>query len=186
MMSREELAGVMAHGSWAHVKHRDTLTMAIAATIGGAIAMLANMAQFAMLFGMRSSDGENSNPFAAILMMILAPIAASLIQMAISRSREYVADAEGAAICGNPLWLASALRKLGQASQRIPMPEAESHPASAHLFIVNPLSGRNLAQLFATTSCPWRSVSCRLENAAYGRGVRPPRPASMRSRRGEV
>jgi len=166
LMSREELAGVMAH-ELAHVKHRDTLTSAIAATIAGAIAALANFAQFSLLFGM-GRDNENSNPFGAILMMLLAPLAASLIQMAVSRSREYAADAQGAAICGNPLWLASALRKLGQANQRIPMQEAETHPASAHLFIVNPLKGANVAQLFATHP-PLEERIRRLENAAYGR-----------------
>jgi heat shock protein HtpX len=148
ILSREELSGVMAH-ELAHVKHRDTLTSAIAATIAGAIAALANFAQMSLLFGM-GRDNENSNSFGAILMMLLAPLAASLIQMAVSRSREYAADAQGAAICGNPLWLAGALRKLGQANQRIPMQEAETHPASAHLFIVNPLKGANLAQLFST------------------------------------
>ena len=166
ILSREELAGVMAH-ELAHVKHRDTLTGAIAATIAGAIAALANFAQMSMLFGM-GRDNENGNGFGAILMMLLAPLAASLIQMAVSRSREYAADAQGAAICGNPLWLAGALRKLGQANQRSSMPEAESHPASAHLFIVNPLKGANLAQLFSTHP-PLEERIRRLENAAYGR-----------------
>jgi heat shock protein HtpX len=166
ILSREELSGVMAH-ELAHVKHRDTLTSAIAATIAGAIAALANFAQMSLLFGM-GRDNENSNSFGAILMMLLAPLAASLIQMAVSRSREYAADAQGAAICGNPLWLAGALRKLGQANQRIPMQEAETHPASAHLFIVNPLKGANLAQLFSTHP-PLEERIRRLENAAYGR-----------------
>lgn len=169
ILSREELAGVMAH-ELAHVKHRDTLTSAIAATIAGAIAALANFAQMAMLFGMGRSN-DNNSPFGAIgaiVMMILAPLAASLIQMAISRSREYAADAQGAAICGNPLWLSGALRKLGQANQRIPMQEAETHPASAHLFIVNPLKGKNVTQLFSTHP-PLEERIRRLENAAYGR-----------------
>lgn len=168
LMSRQEVAGVMAH-ELAHVQHRDTLISAIAATLGGAIAMLANMAQFALIFGLgRGSDREGGgNPFTALLMMILAPLAASLIQMAVSRSREYAADARGAAICGNPLWLASALRKLGQANNNRVMPEAESHPATAHLFIVNPLKGRNLAQLFSTHP-PLEERIARLEAAARG------------------
>ncbi len=168
LMNRQEVAGVMAH-ELAHVQHRDTLISAIAATIGGAISMLANMAQWAMIFGMgRSNDNEGGgNPFAALLMMILAPLAASLIQMAVSRSREYAADARGAAICGNPLWLASALRKLGRANSHQVMPEAESHPATAHLFIVNPLKGRNLAQLFSTHP-PLEERIRRLEAAAGG------------------
>jgi heat shock protein HtpX len=166
ILSREELAGVMAH-ELAHVKHRDTLTSAIAATLAGAIAALANFAQLSLLFGM-GRDNENGNGFGAILMMLLAPLAASLIQMAVSRSREYAADAQGAAICGNPLWLAGALRKLGQANQRSSMHEAEAHPASAHLFIVNPLKGAKLAELFSTHP-PLEERIRRLENAAYGR-----------------
>ena len=166
VLSREELAGVMAH-ELAHIQHRDTLTSAIAATIAGAIAALANFAQFSLLFGM-GRDNENSNGFGAILMMLLAPLAASLIQMAVSRSREYAADARGAVICGNPLWLANALRKLGQAKQRSSLQAAESHPASAHLFIVNPLKGPDLAQLFSTHP-PLEDRIRRLENAAYGR-----------------
>ena len=166
ILSREELAGVMAH-ELAHVKHRDTLTSAIAATIAGAIAALANFAQLSLLFGM-GRDNENSNGLGAILMMLLAPLAASLIQMAVSRSREYAADAQGAAICGNPLWLSGALRKLGQANQRTPMQEAQANPASAHLFIVNPLKGANLTQLFSTHP-PLEERIKRLEDAAYGR-----------------
>ncbi len=168
LLSREELAGVMAH-ELAHVQNRDTLIGAIAATFAGAIAMLANMAQFMMIFGMgRSSENQGGgNIFGAILMMILAPLAASLIQMAVSRSREYAADARGSAICGNPLWLAGALRKLDYANRRIPMPEAESHPASAHLFIVNPLKGRNVAQLFSTHP-PIEERIRRLEESARG------------------
>ncbi len=166
IMTREELAGVMAH-ELAHVEHRDTLIGAIAATIAGAIAMLANFAQFALLFGGRR-DGEGSNPFVMLITMILAPIAASLIQMAVSRSREFAADARGAAIAGNPLWLARALRKLSQANARIPMPDAETHPATAHMFIVNPLKGKNLAQLFSTHP-PVEERIRRLEAAASGR-----------------
>jgi heat shock protein HtpX len=152
LMSREELAGVMAH-ELAHVQHRDTLIGAIAATIAGAIAMLANMAQWALIFGMGrgNEDGDSGGGvLGGLLMMILAPIAASLIQMAVSRSREYAADARGAAIAGNPLWLASALRKLGAANGRTVMAAAEHNPSTAHLFIVSPLRGRSVAELFST------------------------------------
>lgn len=166
IMTRDELAGVMAH-ELAHVEHRDTLIGAVAATIAGAIAMLANFAQLALLFGGGRRDGEGSNPFAMLLMMILAPIAASLIQMAVSRSREYAADARGAAISGNPLGLASALRKLSSANSRIPMPDAETHPTTAHMFIINPLKGRSLAQLFSTHP-PVEERIRRLEAAAAG------------------
>lgn len=160
VMARDEIAGVMAH-ELAHVEHRDTLIGAISATFAGAIAMLANFAQFAMIFGMGRRN-EGGNPFAAILMMIIAPMAAGLIQMAISRSREYAADARGAAICGHPLWLSSALRKLATASKRTPM-----HTADAHLFIVNPLTVKNLSQLFSTHP-PVEERIRRLEAAAQG------------------
>ncbi len=151
LLDREELAGVLAH-ELAHVKHRDTLTGAIAATIAGAIAMLANMMQWALIFGLGRGDDrdEGGGILGALVMMIVAPLAASLIQMAISRSREFAADAEGARIAGNPLWLASALRKLEAMNRHVIMPEAESHPAAAHLFIVNPLKGRDIARLFST------------------------------------
>ncbi len=145
MMTREELAGVIGH-ELSHIKHRDTLTMTITATIAGAIGMLAN---FALFFG----GGRRNNPLGlvgALLIMILAPLAAMLVQMAISRTREYEADRAGAEVCGRPLWLASALEKLGQASGRIPNPAAERHPATAHLFIANPLGGTGTDNLFAT------------------------------------
>ncbi len=149
-LSDEEVAGVMAH-ELAHVKNRDTLIMTIAASIAGAIGMLAN---FAFLFGGSSSDEEgNSNPLGfvgVILAMILAPIAAMLVQMAISRSREYGADEEGARICGQPLWLASALGKLEAIAHQVPNARAERNPATAHLFIVNPLHGRSFDNLFST------------------------------------
>ncbi len=169
MLSKEELAGVMAH-ELAHVKNRDTLIGAIAATIAGAIAMLANMAQWAMIFGMgrHSDNSEGAGSLAGgILMMILAPIAATLIQMAVSRSREYGADGMGAAICGNPIWLANALRKLEMANRRIPMQAAETHPATAHMFIINPLNGRNLAEWFSTHP-PVEERIRRLEQAGRG------------------
>ncbi len=147
MLSREELSGVMGH-ELAHIKNRDILTGTIAATIAGAISMLANMAQWAMIFGGRSSDDdEGGSPIAGLLMIILAPIAAMVIQMAISRSREYVADADGARIAGNPRYLSNALRKLHNASQQIPM---HATPATAHMFIVSPLSGGGIVSLFST------------------------------------
>jgi heat shock protein HtpX len=143
ILSEDELAGVMAH-ELAHVKHRDILIGTIAATIAGAISYLAQMAFF---FGGRSDEDEGGNPLAGILMMILAPIAAMLIQMAISRSREYAADAGGAQLHGNPLALANALRKLHSGSQAIPM---HATPATSHMMIVNPLSGGSMMRLFST------------------------------------
>jgi len=143
ILSEEELAGVMAH-ELAHVKHRDILIGTIAATIAGAISYLGHMAFF---FGGRNDDDEGGNPLAGILMMILAPIAAMLIQMAISRSREYAADAGGAQLHGNPLALANALRKLHSGSQAIPM---HATPATSHMMIVNPLSGGSMMKLFST------------------------------------
>ena len=138
---------MMAH-ELAHVNHRDTLIMTIAATISGAIGMLA---QFGLFFGGgRDSEGRPTNPILGILAAILAPLAAMLVQMAISRSREYEADRGGAALCGNPLWLASALSRLEAGARQIPNHAAEANPASAHLYIVNPLTGGGLASLFAT------------------------------------
>ena len=144
ILSTEEVAGVMAH-ELAHVKNRDTLIMTITATVAGAISMLAT---FAMFFG-----GNRNNPLGligTILIMVLAPIAAMLVQMAISRTREYAADRAGAEICGHPLWLASALAKLERGAQTIDNPEAENNPATAHLFIVNPLHARSIDGLFST------------------------------------
>lgn len=147
ILSREELEGVIGH-ELAHVKHRDILISTIAATIAGAISYLAQMAQWAMIFGGRRDDEGEGNPIAALVMMIVGPIAAMLVQMAISRSREYAADAGGARIVGNPRSLANALKKLHMASQRIPLETA--NPATAHMFIVNPLSGGGLLRLFST------------------------------------
>ena len=144
ILSVNELEGVIAH-ELAHIKHRDILIGTVAATIAGAVSYLAHMAQWAMIFG--GSDDDDGNPFAAIVMMIVAPIAAMLIQMAISRSREYAADAGGARIAGNPGYLANALKKLHSASQQIPL---KAEPATAHMFIVNPLSGGRMARLFST------------------------------------
>ena len=157
MLDVEELEGVIAH-ELAHVKHRDILIGTVAATIAGAITYLAHMAQWAMIFGGR--DDDDGNPLVAIVMMIVAPIAAMLIQMAISRSREYAADAGGAHITGNPSGLAGALKKLGAASKQIPM---QAEPATAHMFIVNPLSGAKMAKLFSTHP-PMEERISRLEN----------------------
>ncbi|MBF0589827.1 MAG: zinc metalloprotease HtpX [Magnetococcales bacterium] len=150
ILNRDELAGVMAH-ELGHVMNRDILIGTLSATIAGAITMLANMAQWAMIFGGRDDEEGGGGGLSAILMMILAPLAATLIQMAISRSREYGADAAGARLCGDPLWLASALYKLTEEAQRTPpMQSVERNPSTAHLFIVNPLSGASLASLFST------------------------------------
>lgn len=149
-LSREELAGVMAH-ELAHIKNRDTLTMAVAATIGGAISMLAQYLQFGMLFGgHRDQNGGGLSFVTSLLAMLVAPFAAMLVQMAISRSREYQADRMGALICGNPRWLASALAKIQNAARRIPNEDAEAVPAAAHLFIINPLTGRGVDSMFST------------------------------------
>lgn len=145
MLTREEIAGVMAH-ELGHVKNRDILIMTVTATIAGAIGMLA---QFGFLFG-GSRDDERPNPIVMIGLMILAPMAAGLVQMAISRSREYEADRLGAEICGHPLWLAAALKKIAGIAEHVPNETAEANPASAHMFIVNPLSGRSMDNLFST------------------------------------
>lgn len=149
-LSPQEVEGVMAH-ELAHVKNRDTLIMTITATIAGAIGMIAN---FGMFFGGSHRDEEEGGGglglVGGILLAIIAPMAAMVVQMAISRTREYAADAEGARICGNPLWLANALERLEQAAHVIPNPRAERSPATAHLFIVNPLSGRGVDNLFST------------------------------------
>ena len=147
ILSREELQGVIGH-ELAHVKHRDILIGSIAATIAGAISYLAQMAQWAMIFGgNRGDDDEGGSPVAALVMMIVGPIAAMIIQMAISRSREYVADEGGARIAGNPRYLSEALKKLHMASQKIPM---DANPSTSHMFIVNPLSGGGIVKLFST------------------------------------
>lgn len=164
MLTREELAGVMAH-ELAHVRNRDILIGTVAATIAGAISMLATMAQWAMIFGGgRSDDDEGGGIIGLVAMMILAPIAAMLIQMAISRSREYQADATGARLCGNPMWLASALKKMDMASKRVPM---NASPATAHMFIVNPLRGGGVTKLFSTHP-PMDERVARLEKMAHG------------------
>ncbi len=150
VLSAEEIAGVMAH-ELAHIRNRDTLIMTITATIAGALGMLAN---FAMFFGSPRHDGQGNNgalgAVGAIVIMILAPVAAMIVQLAISRGREYEADRGGAEISGHPLWLAAALSKLEQAAHVVDNPQAEDNPATAHLFIVNPLHARSLDGLFSS------------------------------------
>ncbi len=142
MLSREEVAGVMAH-ELAHVRNRDTLTMTVTATLAGAIGMLAN---FALFFGARERGGL----LGGLAIMIFAPMAAALVQMAISRSREYEADRIGAEICGNPMWLASALKKIDRGARSTLNRQAERNPALAHMYIMNPLSGQGPDNLFST------------------------------------
>mgnify|MGYP000870221386 CR=1 FL=1 len=148
-LSHDEIAGVMAH-ELAHVKNRDMLTMTIAATLAGALGYLAN---FGFLFAGNRGEGEQRSPLAPIamlLVMIVGPMAAMLVQMAISRTREYEADRMGAQICGKPRALASALNNISQSARVISMPQADANPATAHLFIANPLSFGRMAQMFAT------------------------------------
>jgi heat shock protein HtpX len=150
VLSEHELEGVIAH-ELAHVKHRDILISSVAATIAAAIMMTARMAQFAALFGGYGGRGDDrdrgNNPIALLAMIILAPLAAALIQMAISRSREFAADAGGAAIAGTPYGLADALRKIDAVSKRVPL---DANPATAHMFIVKPFSGGGLSSLFSS------------------------------------
>jgi heat shock protein HtpX len=144
ILTKEEVAGVMAH-EFAHIKNRDILIMTITATIAGAISMLAN---FGMFFGGRRDQGPGM--IATLAMVILAPMAAMVVQMAVSRTREYEADKVGAEICQRPLWLSSALYKIADAAGRTPFPAAERNPAAAHMFIINPLSGERMDNLFST------------------------------------
>jgi heat shock protein HtpX len=146
LLSERELRGVMAH-ELAHVKHRDILISTISATMAGAISMLAN---FAMFFGGRDSEGRPANPIVGIAVAILAPLAASVIQMAISRAREFEADRGGAEISGDPQALASALQKIEHYAKGIPLPAAEAHPETAQMMIMNPLAGGGLRGLFST------------------------------------
>jgi len=168
-LTANELRGVIAH-ELAHIKHRDTLVGTIAATAAGAISMLASMTQWAMIFGGgRGSDARSSgHPVAGIAMMIVAPIAAMMIQMAISRSREFLADQGAAQMAGDPLPLANALRTLHLRSEQIPM---ETNPATAHLFIVNPLHGGGLMKLFSTHP-PIEERVARLEAMVHGQQSR--------------
>ncbi len=189
-LPREELAGVIAH-ELAHIKNRDTLIMTIAATIAGAIGMLAN---FGFLFA--HSRDDRQNPLGAIgtlLAVILAPLAATLVQLAISRTREYAADRLGAQICGNPLWLAAALERIEAIASNRVMPTAEHNPATAHLFIVNPLRMGGIDTLFRTHPATEDRIAALLALAremgtAAGAGVRPAarRIEATARRRGSV
>ena len=174
-LSREELAGVVAH-ELAHIKHHDTLLMTVTATIAGAISMLA---QFGMFFG---GNRNNNGPgiIGSLAMMILAPLGAMLVQMAISRTREYAADEMGARICGQPMWLASALSKIENFAHQVPNEDAERAPATAHMFIINPLSGQGMDNLFAThPSTANRVAALQHLSTQFGGGyASPPQPAS--------
>jgi heat shock protein HtpX len=165
ILSESELRGVLAH-ELSHVKNRDILIGTIAATMAGAISMLAYIAQWGLIFGGRGGDNrEGGNPIAALAMIILAPLAAMLVQLAISRGREYGADATGSSISGDPLSLASALKKLQRGVEKSPM---EANPATAHMFIVSPLTGGGLMTLFSTHP-PLEERISRLEMMAAGR-----------------
>lgn len=171
LLDRDELAGVIAH-ELGHIKNRDTLISAIAATVAGAVTMIANMAQWAMIFGgFGGSDEEEEGGLGGMVgglfMIILAPIAATLVQLAISRTREYGADAAGARIAGDPIALASALRKLEGWSKQMPM---AINPTTAHMYIVNPLAGSSIAGLFSTHP-PTQERIMRLEQLALGQRV---------------
>jgi heat shock protein HtpX len=163
-LSERELRGVMAH-ELAHVRHRDILISTISATMAGAISMLAN---FAMFFGGRDNEGRPVNPIVSILVMLLAPLAASLIQMAISRAREFEADRGGAEISGDPQALASALQKIHRIAQGVPLETTERHPETAQMMIMNPLSGRGMAGLFSTHPSTEERVERLLEMARTG------------------
>jgi heat shock protein HtpX len=164
LLSREETAGVMAH-ELAHVQNRDTLTMTVTATIAGAIGMLAN---FALFF----TNRERGGMLTGLAVMIFAPIAAGLVQMAISRSREYEADKRGAEICGNPLWLASALAKIDRGARATVNKRAEENPAMAHMYIMNPLAGRRGDSLFSTHPATQNRIEA-LQRLAAEMGVQP-------------
>lgn len=148
-LNRDELAGVIAH-ELAHIKNRDTLTMAVAATIGGAVSMFAQYLQIGAIFGSGRNDDRGMGMIGTLAAMILAPLAAMMVQMSISRSREYAADRMGAMIVGNPLWLASALQKINAKARQIINQRAEEIPAAAHMFIINPLNGRGIDSMFST------------------------------------
>lgn len=164
VLSEREMRGVMAH-ELAHVKHRDILISTISATLAGAISMLAN---FAVFFGGRNNEGRPANPLAGILVMFLAPLAAAVIQMAISRSREYQADRGGAEICGDPQALAAALEKIHRYAQGRPLAAAEAHPETAQMMIMNPLSAGGLRGLFSTHPSTEDRVQRLMEMARTG------------------
>ncbi|QSN61364.1 MULTISPECIES: zinc metalloprotease HtpX [unclassified Caballeronia] len=165
VLSEREMRGVMAH-ELAHVKHRDILISTISATMAGAISALAN---FAMFFGGRDEEGRPANPIASIAVAILAPIAGAMIQMAISRAREFEADRGGAQISGDPQALASALEKIHAYASGVPFPTAEAHPATAQMMIMNPLSGGSIANLFSTHPATEERVARLMEMARTGR-----------------
>ncbi len=179
-LTYEEAAGVMAH-ELAHIQNRDTLTMTITATLAGAISMLGNFAFF-----LGGNNRDNHNPFGAIgvlVAMIVAPFAAMIVQMAISRTREYSADRGGAEICGNPLWLASALAKIAAAAKRIHNPAAERNPATAPLFIINPLSGERMDSLFSTHPSTENRIAAleAMDREGIGRARENPAPTRRES-----
>ena len=176
-LSREELAGVVAH-ELAHIKNRDTAIMTVTATFAGAISMLAN---FALFFG---GSRERMGIAGTIAMMILAPLAAALVQMAISRTREYSADRAGAEICGNSLWLASALEKIAQGAARIDNHTAERNPATAHMFIINPLHAHKHDNLFSTHPATENRVAALREMAGSARPAAAIRTQSKPHQRG--
>ncbi|MCG6205329.1 zinc metalloprotease HtpX [Rhodopseudomonas sp. HC1] len=179
-LSREELAGVVAH-ELAHIKHHDTLLMTVTATFAGAISMIA---QFGMFFGGNRNNGPGV--IGSLALMILAPLGAMLVQMAISRTREYAADEMGARICGQPMWLASALRRIEAAAHQVPNVDAERAPATAHMFIINPLSGQGMDNLFATHPSTDNRVAAlqRLAGEIGGGGAYPTAPPARGSAAG--
>jgi heat shock protein HtpX len=168
-LTKEEVAGVMAH-ELAHIENRDTLTMTITATLAGAISMLGN---FAFFFGGNRSSNNPLGGFGTLFAMIVAPMAAMVVQMAVSRTREYSADRRGAEITGNPLWLASALKKIQTAAKQIPNYRAERFPASAHMFIINPLFGLGADSLFSTHPATENRVAALEEMAREFAGLDP-------------
>lgn len=178
LMDRQEIMGVLAH-ELAHVKNRDILIGTVAATMAGAVMLLASMARWSAIFGGAHRDDDSGGGLGVvgmIAMSIIAPLAAMIIQMAVSRSREYLADATGAAIAGGPDGLARALEKLGAYARRIPM---QANPSTAHMFIVNPLAGKSLQSLFSThPSVEERIARLRGERPRQGPSVPPPPPAS--------
>jgi len=175
-LGREELAGVIAH-ELAHIKNHDTLLMTITATIAGAVSMLA---QFGMFFGGRRNSNNGLGTIGSLALMILGPLAAMLVQMAISRTREYAADNLGARIAGQPMWLASALAKIENAAHQVPNEEAERNPATAHMFIINPLSGHGVDSLFSTHPSTGNRIAALQQLAAELGADRAPSVAGAR------
>ena len=172
-LTREEVAGVVAH-ELAHIKNRDTLIMTITATIAGAISMLA---QFGMFFTGNRDNNNGMGIIGTLAMVILAPIAAMIVQMTISRTREYAADRMGAQIAGEPMWLVSGLQRIDNAAHQIPNEAAEQNPATAHMFIINPLSGQRMDNLFSTHPATENRIAALMQLAAeMGRGSARPAP----------